>query len=121
MDIKESLSHKKNSHTGAHGGQTLLEYIVLVSIVAAALGVMSPLFKRGIQSIVKVTADQMAPQNESEQDPESGYLVNAFTSRRETSEKIVHDVLDIKEYIFNDISNETSQSLTNLGFTNRNN
>ena len=103
-------------------GQSLLEYIILVSIVAAVVVVMSPSIKRSVQAVVKVTADQLAAQNQADQraDATSSYLVNAFTSTRVTSNKWVQEVPGgITDYIYGDETNSTANSLTNLGFTNR--
>ena len=44
--------------------QTLVEYSLILGIVAAALFAMQPYFKRGIQGILKVVADDMGPQGE---------------------------------------------------------
>ena len=42
--------------------QSLLEYVVLLSIIGAALGVMQVYFHRGIQGVVKVACDQIGEQ-----------------------------------------------------------
>ena len=75
--------------------QTFLEYAILISVVAAALVAMSPGIRRSIQSILKVTSDQLALQNEADQvfNLEKGGWVsfqnqvthsNRVTERRET-------------------------------------
>ena len=75
---------------GIRSGQTTAEYIVLIGIIAAAVFFMGPLFKRGLQTLVKVSADQIGNQQDSDQnitvrDPYApveggGYLVSSFTN-----------------------------------------
>lgn len=105
-----------------HNGQTLLEYVILAGIVAAVLVAMGPMLKRSVQSIVKITADQLAPQNESEQtveDETSSYLVNAFTARRVRTDKRLFEQFNAKSYVYDDTISTLSNSHYNLGFTNR--
>jgi len=42
--------------------QSLLEYVVLLSIIGAALGAMQFYFRRGIQGVVKIACDQAGEQ-----------------------------------------------------------
>ncbi len=102
--------------------QTLLEFTAIIGLVVVALVVMSPLFKRSIQSVIKVTADQLAPQNASEQatDESRGYLVNSFTVSRVSSTKFEREAPSgITEYVTPDETvNTTTSSFTNMGFTN---
>ncbi|MBF0511591.1 MAG: hypothetical protein HQL13_04590 [Candidatus Omnitrophica bacterium] len=49
-------------------GQTILEYTIIVGIVVAVLAYMGTGIKRGVQSIVKVTADQIGNQSNADQD-----------------------------------------------------
>jgi hypothetical protein len=44
--------------------QSLLEYVVLLSIIGAALGAMQFYFRRGIQGVVKVACDQAGNQRD---------------------------------------------------------
>lgn len=88
--------------------QTILEYIILVGIVAVILAAMQPLVKRGIQSIVKVTADQLGQQSNADQtvDEDKGYLLGTFSDRRGRSSKEVGERRDdaVKEYIYRDMT-----------------
>lgn len=63
-------------------GQSIIEYILLVGIVTLVLIYMGTDFKRGIQSVVKVTADQMGTQVNSDQDfnSASGFLSSSVTN-----------------------------------------
>lgn len=42
--------------------QSIMEYVVLLGVIAAALTAMQIYFKRGIQAVVKVAADEMGEQ-----------------------------------------------------------
>ncbi|MFH1360159.1 MAG: hypothetical protein ABIJ41_03880 [Candidatus Omnitrophota bacterium] len=102
-------------------GQTLLEYLLLVGIIAAALGVMSPLFKRGIQAVVKMTADQLAVQQEAEQDVQEGegFLEEARTETQISQETQIREVPGgIAGEVYKDLIETDSTSRTNMGFTN---
>jgi len=101
--------------------QTLLEYAIMVGVTAVVITAMSPLLKRGIQSVIKGAADQLAPQNESEPtvDRESGYLVNAFSATRARMYKQYEEVMDNKAVFYNDRIETDAHSLANMGFTNR--
>ncbi len=103
-------------------GQTLLEYVILIGIITAALVAMAPYMKCGIQSIVKVTADQLGQQNEADQkiDATSAYLVNTFLSSKISQEKMAREwVGGGTSYTYDDNTNVESTSLTNLGLTDR--
>src|SRR3990167_6310436 len=76
--IKYQFQGKRIMH--AKHGQSLLEYVILISIVGAVLVAMGPYMKRGVQAVVKVTADQLANQEQAEQSVDSGYLVEAFST-----------------------------------------
>jgi hypothetical protein len=52
--------------------QGILEYVVILGIVATALMAMSLYFRRGIQAAVKVATDEMGGQSDAETDPNKG-------------------------------------------------
>ncbi len=108
-------------------GQTVVEYIVLIGIITVALFYMGPLFKRGVQSLVKVTADQIGNQQNADQDfvnaddpgATGGYLVGSNTGVTSHVSKKVETpgwggVADIT---VNETTNTAADSLTNLGKT----
>jgi len=67
---------------GLRRGQTVLEYTIIVGIVAMMLSYMGTSIKRGAQSLIKVTADQIGNQQNSEQDfndAQSGFLQGSVT------------------------------------------
>jgi predicted PurR-regulated permease PerM len=49
-------------------GQSILEYTMIVAIIVAVIYYMGTGIKRGVQSLVKVTADQVGNQQNSDQD-----------------------------------------------------
>jgi len=121
-------------------GQTVIEYIVLIGIITVALFYMGPLFKRGVQSLVKVTSDQIGNQEDADQeiaprdfaDPVEGvsYLVNSSTNTESIVNKLVRDGIQGQingqmtdlGYMDIGVSENTeinSESETDLGYTPR--
>ena len=107
-------------------GQTLIEYTMIVAVSAMTIMAMSVLMKRGIQSVVKVVADQLAYQNEAEEDYKegSGYLINAYAVMRAHQDSEIDASGEHIKYWYGDAlgggSNYTTQTssetLVNLGF-----
>lgn len=97
----------------------MLEYILLVGIIVTALVAMTNSIKRGTQSIVKVAADQIGLQQNSDQrvDNETSYVNFQNTSSQESKEKRIVERVGVLNYISNDSSLVTVQTLTNSGFT----
>lgn len=127
------MNHLKNSRA-----QTLLEYLILVGIITVVLFAMYHGVKRGVQSVVKITADQIGNQQKADQrapnlsKPEivpgpndqqpvavSGYLVEAYTATRATNQKGVQELFGDVGYFYNESVLTNSNSLTNLGFNPR--
>lgn len=53
--------------------QTILEYVLILGIVAGALGAMQLYFRRGIQAAIKATADEIGLQQDAQEiDPQKG-------------------------------------------------
>ena len=82
---------------------------------------MNQIIKRGIQGIVKVTADQIGNQQNAEQKitPTSGFLIEAYTSTRANIGKDTRELGGSYDYIFDDLVQTFSNSQVNLGFTNK--
>lgn len=56
-----------------NNAQSILEYAIVLTIVTMALSVMSLYFRRGIQSVIKIAADDAGNQEEAEEiDPLKG-------------------------------------------------
>ncbi len=110
-------------------GQTVVEYIVLIGIVTVALFYMGPLFKRGVQSLVKVTSDQIGGQQNAEQDfkdandpgATGGYLVGSNTGvTGRVSKKVEAPGFGgVADITVNESTNTTTDSHTNLGKLNQ--
>lgn len=98
-----------------------MEYVALIGIVIMAIVAMTPLLKRGIQSVVKVAADQIGVQNIAEPiyDQRRGNLNMDFTDRRTSMSEEAREVAGIHEYIYNDVDTTQKTSSYILGYTNR--
>ncbi len=75
-------------------GQSILEYAVVLGMVALALAAMSLYFRRGIQSVVKSAADEAGNQKDAEDiNPVTGTSVfssirrNAQTTYRQQTQE----------------------------------
>ncbi len=130
MGIKgQTLRHGLSRAKSRDSGQTVVEYIVLIGIITAALIVMGPLFKRGVQSLVKVTSDQIGDQQNADQDfldandpgATGGYLVGSDTRVTGQVNKIVKtgNFSGVAGIAVNESTNTTADSQTNLGKLNQ--
>ena len=94
-------------------GQTILEYIIIVGIVAVVLSYMGTSIKRGVQSLVKVTADQVGNQQDSDQDfndAQQGYMQGSNAQLQYNRIKQVSDL----DYVTNMSYNESTVTMTNM-------
>jgi len=101
--------------------QTLLEYVIIIGIVTLVLMAMAPRMKRGIQAIIKVTADQMAIQEDSDQtaDREAGHMVKSDTDTISNMQTISRQLgPNVIKYFYKDKVVTEASSRINLGFTN---
>ncbi len=110
-------------------GQTVVEYILLIGIVTVAMTFMGTSLKRGVQSVVKVTADQIGNQQEADQiikprvpgKPEEGtsYLVNSLTNTTANVAKtVIESTVDKSTTTMVSENTTTStDSNTDLGYT----
>lgn len=63
--------------------QSILEYAVLLGLAGIALSSMQVYFKRGIQSVIKVAADEVGKQEDSEDfDPIKGTKADSIVRRQ---------------------------------------
>lgn len=123
LRIKNSGVKKRNgSFLGASGAQSLLEHVILISIVTSLLVALGPLIKRGIQAVVRLTADQFANQVNAEQKvtTTSGYLVSSYATTSSQTDKKRIEVLGDTLYNFDDQEAASSTSFANLGYTKKN-
>lgn len=110
-------------------GQSILEYTIIVGIVTVVLFYMGTSIKRGVQSLVKVTADQVGNQVNSDQDfsdTQQGYMQASNSITQETNNKQISELgyiptSGIAVYLGNTSYNESTYSMTNTitngGFT----
>ena len=110
-------------------GQSILEYTIIVGIVTVVLYYMGTSIKRGIQSLIKVTADQVGNQQNSDQDfndTQQGYMVESNTqitmdNNKETTElgyiPAVGNAVETDNTSYNEITETQTNTITNAGFT----
>ena len=114
---------KKNTKTlNRYHGQTVLEYVVLTVIVTMVLVFMGTDIKRGIQSAVKTTADQLGTQANADQDFErksgaSGVLTNSTTSAWQSQGHSTRERAGIITIEESDMTQILTNSQTNAGLT----
>lgn len=100
-------------------GQTIIEYILIVGILITALYVMGPAMKRGVQSVIKGTADQIAAQKDAEQDfsADAGHLDYMNSKTKANNSKEIRQRGAATETTLEERSETFTNSLTNLGFS----
>ena len=93
---------------------------MIVGIVSLALVYMGTSIKRGMQSMVKVTADQIGNQQNSDQDfndAQQGYMQESNTQMTENSANLMTDKYYVTNSDFNESTYTTSNTITNGGFS----
>ncbi|MDD5292663.1 MAG: hypothetical protein PHY46_05755 [Candidatus Omnitrophica bacterium] len=69
LDTRKSQNRaSRNEHRAPRLGQSIAEYTVLISVIAAALLAMQLYMKRGIQATIKYSTDQFGSQDWRETD-----------------------------------------------------
>jgi hypothetical protein len=113
----------------ARRGQSILEYTMIVAILTVVLFYMGTSIKRGVQSLVKITADQVGNQQSADQDfndIQSGYMVVSNTQTQQVLNREVTETGYIPQsgnavYLantsFNDSTYSTTNTITNGGFS----
>ena len=99
--------------------QSLMEYILLISIVVAAVIYMLPRIKRTTQSMIKSAADQIGDQAGAEQtfnDIEKAYLVNSQTRGGTRIDNFRRDVGGVIDQTFNETTETVTTSFMNAGW-----
>jgi hypothetical protein len=103
-------------------GQSMLEYITLIGIVAVVFTTMGVFIQRGAQGMIKMVADQIGVQNEADQqvdDPSDGYLVNTYIVSQSAADKGRQERLGVFNYIYDDNLATQIITVTNEGFQER--
>ena len=113
-------------------GQSILEYTMIIGIVTLVLYYMGTGIKRGVQSMVKVAADQVGNQQNSDQDfndPQQGYMVQSNTVTQESKNKQTREsgylpasgnAVYVTNTGFNEASVTITNTVTNGGFSQTN-
>ncbi len=102
--------------------QTFLEYILVISVVTAVMIAMSTMLRRSVQGLVKVVADQIGfQQNSDQQGGSKGYLVNMTARANRDQSTSVRDRLGNVTYSYDrDRTEQQTFVFTNLGFSEEN-
>ncbi len=119
------MIRKKN--TKSLHGQSVLEYVLLVGLITVVLFAMMQGVKRGTQSLVKVAADEISNQEQSDQfvryngqdiiNNRTGYMDSSNSLTTIESEKQIVQRYGIINYIPDEYQQTLSNTLTNMGFT----
>jgi Flp pilus assembly pilin Flp len=107
----------RNTH-----GQTFIEYTLMVGALVAVMIAMTPMMRRGIQAMVKVTADQIGTQQGSEQiGGRFGRMMNSTTYSQAQGDTEVGERLGAtsKKFLTDKTSSQSTVYL-NQGFTEKN-
>jgi len=116
----------------ARRGQSILEYTIIVGIVTVVLFYMGTGIKRGVQSLVKVTADQVGNQQNADQDfkdTQQGYMEASNGVTQESKNKQITEAgyipvsgnaVYVTDTGFNESSYTMTNTITNGGFTQTN-
>ena len=110
-------------------GQSILEYTMIAGIITLVLFYMGTAIKRGVQSLVKITADQVGNQQNADQDfndIQSGYMVASNSSAQDANNKQVSEfgyipasgnAVYVATTVYNEYSDVVTNSITNGGFS----
>lgn len=111
-------------------GQSILEYTILVGILSVVLYYMGTSIKRGVQSLVKITADQVGNQDNADQDfndTQTGYMQGSNSETNENRFRQVNEVGYISNITntavyfentsFNEYTDTVTNTITNGGFS----
>jgi len=102
------------------GGQTFIEYTILISVVLILLFMISPMMRRTTQSLVRLVADQIGNQADADQSGgEAGYMESVYMHSRTDRQKTVSERMGSLQTDYLDLDELTSNQVTNLGYTER--
>ncbi len=107
------------SARGRRLGQSIMEYLLLIAIVTAAIATMLPRIKRSTQSLIKTGADQIGPQSGSEQSFNAGdsYVASSNTVTGTAKNYSRTDVNGTVRIDSQETTDTNSSMLTNSGWT----
>lgn len=99
-------------------GQSVVEYIIIIGIAIMALYAMAPALRRGVQTVVKATADQLAPQSASDQDfsSDSSHLDRSVMNVNTAVSRNRQETLYSVRTASSETTATTTNATTNSGF-----
>ena len=99
-------------------GQSIVEYIIIIGIAIVARYTMGPAFRRGVQSVVKATADQLATQKNAEQDfsIDTSHLQVSQTKTSTSVDRNTQELNYTTRTASAETTATTSNAVTNTGF-----
>jgi hypothetical protein len=114
-NIFNKLAERKNRGSC---GQTLLDYSMLLGIVAVILSTLGPLLQRSLQGMVKGVADQVGTQINSEQAfDETGHLAESRTrTQMDTLSTYSEEAGDGIAHEYKDKISSSTESIVNMGY-----
>ena len=116
----------------ARRGQSMIEYTIIVGIVTVVLYYMGTGIKRGVQSMVKATADQVGNQQNADQDfvdTSQGYMQASNTTVLDSNGKMTTETgfipvsgqaVYLQNTAYNEATYTLSNTITNGGFSQTN-
>lgn len=108
-------------------GQTFIEYTLMIGVLITVLVAMTPMMRRGIQAMVKVSADMVGDQaNADQRGGRYGQLINSTSFVQSTVDdaKTERSGAITRDYGSDAIKDQVrtqSRSYLNQGFTEQNN
>lgn len=101
--------------------QIFLEYAIICGVMIMVLISMHAMIKRGIQGMIKSTADQIGNQAAADQGGgRSGYLESQYTTTRASMDKTISETPGIMNYIYGDTVTTDTNTIANLGYSEEN-
>jgi len=112
------LRRRFKKKSSCRRAQTLSEYTIIIGLIIMAFMAMQHRLIRAIQGMVRLVADQVGVQKNSDQRfDESGHMISSDVMIRQQISKETRDVLGVINYIYNDITAQNEESSMNLGYT----
>lgn len=97
-----------------------MEYLVTISVATFVLVVMFPAIKRGVQSVIKVTADQVGMQEEADQDFSEGFMIESTTNAVSDVDNIVRERGYTVIRSYDEAGQQSTHTESYLGFSEEN-
>ena len=113
---------RKLRNRNQQSAQILLEHILLIGVVTIALITMTPMIRRTVQSVIKVTADEIGAQKNSDQNfnSDQGYLVESSSTSQYSRRNRYRDRPGVVVKQIDETTDTSTFTITNLGFTEEN-